>query len=286
MTPGLKRLPARFYRSDSGREPVRECLKRLDAEDRKILGEDIKDVEFSWPHRHATGSGSRARIVGSGQQFAAGADCPRSVLRGERMHGASSRLHQEDPKNTAAGFRLGAQAEERRRRMKKNNIGSSFDSWLREEGIYQEVTATAIKRVLARQVEAAMEERTFPRRKWLGGCIPAAHLSSACWTQKTLPSPSALCKRPRLSSAAKSGWNWFEGQPPCHTSSRETAPCSLLAGLTVISTSWPRAVRKSMSRSTEKLPDCPRIRPETCGCRMPRIAPGFACVSSRSLISR
>src|ERR1019366_1341649 len=49
MNPGLKRLPARFYRSNSGREPVREWLKRLDAEDRKILGEDIKDVEFSWP---------------------------------------------------------------------------------------------------------------------------------------------------------------------------------------------------------------------------------------------
>ena len=50
MNPGLKRLPARFYRSNSGREPVREWLKRLDAEDRKILGEDIKDVEFSWPN--------------------------------------------------------------------------------------------------------------------------------------------------------------------------------------------------------------------------------------------
>jgi len=47
--------------------------------------------------------------------------------------------------------------------MKKNNIGSSFDSWLREEGIYQEVTATAIKRVLARQVEAAMKERNFSK---------------------------------------------------------------------------------------------------------------------------
>ncbi len=30
--------------------------------------------------------------------------------------------------------------------MKKKNIGSSFDSWLREEGIYEESTATAIKR--------------------------------------------------------------------------------------------------------------------------------------------
>jgi phage-related protein len=44
-----KRLPARFYRSDAGREPVREWLKSLDAEDRRIIGEDIKDLEFSWP---------------------------------------------------------------------------------------------------------------------------------------------------------------------------------------------------------------------------------------------
>ena len=49
MAPGMKRLPARFYRSDSGREPVREWLKALDPEDRKVIGEDIKDVEFSWP---------------------------------------------------------------------------------------------------------------------------------------------------------------------------------------------------------------------------------------------
>jgi len=49
MMKGLKRLPARFYRSESGREPVREWLKTLDAPDRKIVGEDIKDVEFSWP---------------------------------------------------------------------------------------------------------------------------------------------------------------------------------------------------------------------------------------------
>jgi phage-related protein len=49
MDHGLKRLPARFYRSVSGREPVREWLKSLDSQDRKAIGEDIKDVEFSWP---------------------------------------------------------------------------------------------------------------------------------------------------------------------------------------------------------------------------------------------
>lgn len=45
----MKRLPAAFYRLPSGREPVREWLKSLDPADRKIIGEDIKDVEFSWP---------------------------------------------------------------------------------------------------------------------------------------------------------------------------------------------------------------------------------------------
>ena len=39
-----------------------------------------------------------------------------------------------------------------------NDIVASFDAWLREDGTYEGVTATAIKRVLARQVEAAMKE--------------------------------------------------------------------------------------------------------------------------------
>jgi len=34
---------------------------------------------------------------------------------------------------------------------------------LQEEGVYQEVTATAIKRVLARQAEAAMKEKNLSK---------------------------------------------------------------------------------------------------------------------------
>jgi hypothetical protein len=34
--------------------------------------------------------------------------------------------------------------------MKKKNIGSSFDDWLREEGLYEQATAVAVKRVLER----------------------------------------------------------------------------------------------------------------------------------------
>jgi hypothetical protein len=43
----LKRVPAFFYALPSGREPVREWLKDLPDDDRKIVGEDIKDVEFA-----------------------------------------------------------------------------------------------------------------------------------------------------------------------------------------------------------------------------------------------
>jgi phage-related protein len=45
----VKRLPALFYELPSGHVPVREWIRSLDAADRKIIGEDIKDVEFSWP---------------------------------------------------------------------------------------------------------------------------------------------------------------------------------------------------------------------------------------------
>jgi phage-related protein len=45
----VKRLPAAFFALPSGREPVRDWLRNLPEADRKAIGEDIKDVEFSWP---------------------------------------------------------------------------------------------------------------------------------------------------------------------------------------------------------------------------------------------
>jgi phage-related protein len=46
---GFKQLPAVFFRTSSGREPVRVWLKDLDPADRKIVGDDIRDCEFAWP---------------------------------------------------------------------------------------------------------------------------------------------------------------------------------------------------------------------------------------------
>jgi phage-related protein len=43
------RLRVLFYRTVSGREPVREWLKELPVKDRKIIGDDLKTVQFGWP---------------------------------------------------------------------------------------------------------------------------------------------------------------------------------------------------------------------------------------------
>lgn len=42
-------LEVRFYRTDSGTEPVRDWLRALPAIDRKRIGEDIKTVQYGWP---------------------------------------------------------------------------------------------------------------------------------------------------------------------------------------------------------------------------------------------
>jgi phage-related protein len=45
-----KRVPAIFFRTEAGGEPVRDWLKGLpSSEDRRRIGEDIKTVEFGWP---------------------------------------------------------------------------------------------------------------------------------------------------------------------------------------------------------------------------------------------
>jgi DNA-binding Xre family transcriptional regulator len=117
----VKRLPAFFYELPSGRSPVRDWIRGLDVADRKIIGEDIKDVEFSWP-------------IGM------------PLVRAQ---------------DTGRGPRAGFEADEGDHmiKKKKGRIGSSFEDFLKEEGIYEEVTAVAIKRVIARQLDALMTDQ-------------------------------------------------------------------------------------------------------------------------------
>jgi antitoxin HicB len=48
--------------------------------------------------------------------------------------------------------------------MTDRNTGSSFDSFLEEEGILEEVDAVAVKRVIAWQLQQAMEARHISKK--------------------------------------------------------------------------------------------------------------------------
>ncbi len=44
-----KKIPARFYETADGREPVRDWIKSLAEADRRVIGKDMQKVEFGWP---------------------------------------------------------------------------------------------------------------------------------------------------------------------------------------------------------------------------------------------
>jgi antitoxin HicB len=153
----VKRLPAVFYSLPAGREPVRDWLLALGREDHQGCGILLAD-------RLATLSPSEQRLVGSEKQFAERKDRPCSFLRPRGPYGAASRLHKEDSEDT--GRRVGSGLEEnegnhmkKKKTVKKGRIGSSFDDFLKDDGTYEEVTARAIKRVIARQLDALMDEQ-------------------------------------------------------------------------------------------------------------------------------
>ena len=44
-----KGLEVAFYRSGSGSEPVRDWIRSLSTEDRRVIGFDLRLVEIGWP---------------------------------------------------------------------------------------------------------------------------------------------------------------------------------------------------------------------------------------------
>jgi len=49
QNPREKVITVHFYKSDSGNEPVRDWLKLRTPDEKKVIGEDIKTVEYTWP---------------------------------------------------------------------------------------------------------------------------------------------------------------------------------------------------------------------------------------------
>jgi antitoxin HicB len=83
-----------------------------------------------------------------------------SVLYRGAAHGLTARVCEKDSKDTRYRSELGRQAHEggakAMTKRRNPNIGSSFDDFLKDEGIYEDVTATAIKRAIALQIANEM----------------------------------------------------------------------------------------------------------------------------------
>jgi hypothetical protein len=69
---------------------------------------------------------------------------------------------------------------------RQGRVGSSFSGYLKQEGTYEETSASAIKRALAWQLEQAMSQDSILR---------------------TTRFNSTPFSKPRVRSGARSGWN-------------------------------------------------------------------------------
>lgn len=84
----------------------------------------------------------------------------RDLLRRPRAYGPVARIYQENTEDPTSGTGFGPSAAERGLLMKKNpHIGPSLDDFLHEEGMFEDATNYAIKRLLAWQVQEAMHDQ-------------------------------------------------------------------------------------------------------------------------------
>jgi len=102
-----------------------------------------------------------ARLMGSAKPIKGRPHCTRLLYGASGRDGFASRIHQEDAENAGSRVEPGPQPEELmagRVILMNQYTGSDFDDFLKEEGILEEVTAKAHKRLLALELEDAMAE--------------------------------------------------------------------------------------------------------------------------------
>lgn len=69
--------------------------------------------------------------------------------------------------------------------MSRKHMGSGIDDFLKQEGIFDEAQAQAVKEVVAWQLAEAMRKRKFPKHVWPRSSRRAAARLIASWTPRT-----------------------------------------------------------------------------------------------------
>jgi predicted XRE-type DNA-binding protein len=94
-------------------------------------------------------------------------DGARAALPSQRAPDRAARFYQKDAHDARWRFGLGAKATEGVGAMSKKNkhIGSSIDDFVKEEGIFEEAQAQAVKEVVAWQLAEAMKKQKISKNK-------------------------------------------------------------------------------------------------------------------------
>jgi phage-related protein len=166
MADEAKRVPAQFFETPQGNEPVREWLKDLEPEARRKIGFDLKELEFGWPVGMPL-----CRSLGRGLWEL------RSSLPDGRIARVIFCLHRAElvllhgfinktQKTSTAGDRACPETDERAGTMteiEKGSAGSTLDAFLAEEVILEEATEHAIKGLLAWQIDQEMKAQKLTK---------------------------------------------------------------------------------------------------------------------------
>jgi hypothetical protein len=105
------------------------------------------------------------RSLGNQNKPAEESDSSRADLLLPRTSRSVARFYQEDAAYTGRRLGIGAQAPKGVGVMSKKHMGSSIDDFLKEEGIFEEVQAQAIKEVVAWQLAKAMKKKKISKAR-------------------------------------------------------------------------------------------------------------------------
>jgi hypothetical protein len=105
------------------------------------------------------------RALGDSHGLADESDSARTYMPLQWSPSCTSWIHQEDKGDAGGRSGTGAQAQEGVGAMSKKQMGSKIDDFLKEEGIFEEAQAQAIKEVVAWQLAEAMKNKKISKNR-------------------------------------------------------------------------------------------------------------------------
>jgi hypothetical protein len=142
----------------------------LTPEERQAIGQDSLRAQWRWPVGmplcRPLGQGLwEVRTDLPGNRAARVLLCLYPEHLVARTPRGAARVHQENAGGPGRGSDPGAQTKEGAGTMSKKHMGSSIDDFLKEEGIFEEAQAEAVKEVVAWQLAEAMKKQKISKAR-------------------------------------------------------------------------------------------------------------------------